>query len=169
MEYDRDAAYEEFRREVARHLEPFSADLVGVLGKLIRSAYPPRVVRIEFDIFDDGFGRGFPVRAYFFDANYDEVFVYRDGKAEYPCDVDPGLLDIPRVYPAELAERYTAADEDFDDWRAAGDTLIDWFARCWRKAGGETFTRGADIGIHDDARRFDLVRGAWNDSAKAAD
>jgi hypothetical protein len=152
---------DEFRREVARYLEPLTTDLVTVLRRLISYPYPPQVVRIEFDVFDDGFRCGFPVRAYFFDADYNEHFEYKEDKAQYPCDVDPALLDIPRVYPSHFEDRFTTADPDLDTWTAAGETLIDWFTRCWRDAGGEAFSREANIGIHDMNRRFDLVRRTW--------
>lgn len=151
-----------FQAAVQAHLERLTEQLVPVLRRLIEFPYPAEVECLDFEVFCDGFTDGFPVRAFFMDAANCEFFVYRTGDAEYPCDVDPGLLQLERVYPAQFLEPFRVPG--LDCFTLAGEALIPWFARCWVAAGGKQFSRNARIGLHDRVRRFDLVQQSWLES-----
>jgi hypothetical protein len=152
---------EQFQEEVREYLDRLTDRIVPVLKQLVEYSYVPAVKSLDFEVFCDSFAYAFPVRAFFMDEDNSEYFIYVDGKAQYPCPVDPGLLEIEGVYPAELEEMYFQQDEDLDIFTIAGETLIDWFAECWKEAGGLSFPLQAHIALHDDVRAFDLVNQKW--------
>lgn len=152
---------QEFRSGVRSLLENLDQDIEPVLVKLIAHSYPQEVVSIDFEIFTDGFTQEFPVRAFFMDSSNSEFFVYVNGKAEYPSPVDPGLLNIPHVYPEEFEDAFTESDGEFDPWHHATEVLIDWFSEQWLKAGGSTFRLKATIAPHDSAHEFNLNTSEW--------
>ncbi len=151
----------EFKSEVRTHLERLTDDLLPVLTQLVTYDFPGEVAAIAFEVFYDGFTRGFPVRAFFVDEDNSEFFVFDGDVAHYPSPVDPGLLNIEQVYPKALEKKYGSDDESFDIYTLASMELIDWFSDCWSKAGGKDFSRAAIISIHDDTQVFDLKTGAW--------
>jgi len=151
----------EFREIVRSYLEMLNEDLEEVLKKLINYQFPEEVKSLDFEIFSDGFTEGFPVRAFFMDIDNTEFFVYRDGKAEYPSPVDPGLLNINNVFPSEIEEIYEEKDEDFNSWGIATEELTEWFAIRWIDAGGGKFNLKASIAHHDSLRKYDLVQQKW--------
>jgi hypothetical protein len=150
-----------FRAGVLQHLEPLGPELEKTLSRLIQYPFVPEVEELAFEVFSDGFTGGFPVRVFFLDADGQEYFIVKDGSAEYPCDVDPDLLDIPHVFPAEWKETFTEQDEDLDTFGLATSVLIPWFAERWKAAGGCGFSRSAYISVHDHDGAFDLVQQKW--------
>lgn len=148
---------QEFSAKVQEHLHGLTSSIKPVLKELIKYNYPKEVVSLEFEIFADGFTRGFPVRAFFMDAGNSEHFVYVNGEAQYPSPVDPELLEIEHVYPYELEEKYINEDEDFDLWSIASDELIQWFSQCWKEVGGESFQLKVNIAPHDNDEVYNLV------------
>jgi hypothetical protein len=154
---------QEFKEQVAAHLDKLSTDLEHVLNKLIDFEYPSEVVSLEFEIFVDGFTQEFPVRAFFMDKDNSEHFVYIDGKAEYPSPVDPGLLDIDGVYPEELEEEYTSKDDSLDPWDIATKEIVQWFSNRWLSSGGAKFKLKANIAPHDSNHEFNLIKSEWQE------
>ena len=152
---------EEFQAGVRQHLEPLGQELEGTLGRLIRYPFVPEVKQLAFEVFSDGFTEGFPVRVFFLDAEGGEHFVEEDGRVEYPCDVDPELLDISHVFSSEWEETFTEHDENLDVFGLAAAALIPWFAERWKAAGGGDSSRGAYISVHDHDGEFDLVQQRW--------
>ena len=150
---------QEFSAKVQEHLQALTASINPVLKELIEYNYPKEVVSLEFQIFADGFTRGFPVRAFFMDSDDSEHFVYVNDEAQYPSPVAPELLEIEHVYPYELEEKYINQDEEFDLWSIATDELIQWFATCWKEVGGEPFLLKASIAPHDNDEVYNLVKG----------
>src|SRR5215213_4134807 len=104
---------EKFQSGVCAYLEPHSADLVKVLKRLIEYPFVPEINHLDFEVFGDGFVQEFPVRLFFMTEDNCEHFVYANGTAQYPCDVDPDLLNLPYVYPREFEDEFEAQDEDF--------------------------------------------------------
>lgn len=151
----------QFQEDVRKYLDRLTDQLIPVLKQLVEYSYVPEVKSLDFEVFCDGFTYGFPVRAYFMDEDNCEHFIYINGQAQYPCPINPDLLEIERVYPAELEEMYFQQDEDLDIFTVAGETLINWFVECWEKAGGLSFPLQAHIALHDDIRTFDLVHQRW--------
>jgi hypothetical protein len=151
----------EFREAVTIHLERLSPALTSVLRRLMSHPYPPEVHHLDFEVFCDGFTEGFPVRAFFMDETNCEHFVYINGKAQYPTNVDPGLLEIDGVYSRSFEKDFAARDPELDYMTEAGKTLVPWFATCWYAAGGPVFPRPAYIGLHDDSTRYDLASNRW--------
>jgi hypothetical protein len=150
-----------FTGAVTQALQPLGTSLVEALRQLVAHNYPKEVVSVDFVVFSDGFTRGFPVRAFFLDETNTEHFVPIAGRLEHPSAVDPGLLQIDRVYDNSLEASFLEEDDDLDVYTLAAEALIPWFAECWRSAGGPAFDRSATITIHDDHRVFDLVESAW--------
>lgn len=149
-----------FRSEVRTHLQNFTNDLVPVLTQLVNYDFPREVAAIAFEVFYDGFTRGFPVRAFFVDEDNSEFFVFDGDQASYPSPVDPGLLNIEQVYPETFENKYSQY-EQLDTYTLASLELIDWFTGCWNNAGGKHFSRVAVISIHDDTQVFDLKTEVW--------
>jgi hypothetical protein len=150
-----------FQQRVVEALAPHASGLVGVLRQLVEHSYPGEVRALEFEVFTDGFTDGFPVRAFFMDADNTEFFVYEDGKAQYPSPVDPELLHIERVFDLDLEHELEAVAPDADTYTLAGEALVPWFAKCWAQAGGLGFSRAATIQLHDDTRSYDLKLQRW--------
>jgi hypothetical protein len=143
----REAAWREL---VSGKLAVLTPQLTAVLQKLVQHSYPPQVASIDFEIFSDGFSEGFPVRAFFMDAENNEFFLYSGGKARYPSPVDPDLLEIDQVYAFEEEEGFEEESDELDLWAIASDELIDWFGSCWLAAGGNQLSISASIQVHDD-------------------
>lgn len=154
----------EFQQRVVAHLQPHAVALTDALRRLVQHAYPTEVRSLEFEVFPDGFTSGWPVRAFFMDGDRSEVFVFENGNAESPSPIDPGLLDLDRVYDRALEETFEESCPDSDSYTLAGEALVPWFADCWRDAGGLEFGLGATIALHDDIRAFDLRRREWVDA-----
>ena len=159
-----DSTEQKFRAAVRTHLAELEAPLTDVLRKLVAHAYPPEVFALSFEVFSDSFTDGFPARAFFMDRDNCEHFVRRDGKAAYPAPVDPGLLEIERVYPEELEEQVEEEAPEIDTWEIAGAEFIAWFSACWDRAGGAGFALCATIARHDSGTEFNLRSKAWQDS-----
>jgi len=153
----------EWRTFVVSKLAALSPPLTDVLRLLAGHSYPKEVVRIDFEIFPDGFTEGFPVRALFKDAAGTEFFEMVDGEACYPSPVDPDLLEIDAVYSEEEEAEFDG--EQIDLWVAAADELAIWFAACWSAAGGEGMRVRAVIARHDDPESgVDLATGHEDES-----
>ena len=152
---------DEFKLRVTEHLEEHTDKLVDLLKHLVSFPHVPEVRSLDFEVFCDSFTDRFPVRVYFMDADNCEYFIYENGKATYPCDVDPDLLGLDGAYGSELEEEFEERDPDLDIYTIAGEALIPWFARCWLAAGGADFPREAFIGLHDGLECFDLVKQTW--------
>src|SRR5262245_50276389 len=110
---------ERFQAEVVKCLEPLSSQLVPVLRQLVGYPFAPQVHHLDFEVFCDGFTTGFPVRAFFMDADNCEYFVYQNGKAVYPCDVDPELLQIESIYSREFEDGVSSQSEGLDHFTLA--------------------------------------------------
>lgn len=151
---------QQFRTRISEYFHKHDSSLEGALFSLINHQYPDEVAMLQFVIFPDGFTSGFPVRAFFMDKDVCEFFVYRDGEAEYPSPVDPGLLEIPFLYPEALEEE-CSDDDEFDIWSVASDELVKWFSERWKAAGGNFFKKAAIIMEHDDNRAFSLNSFEW--------
>lgn len=152
----------EFRQVVRAHLDMLDDQIVPVLGQLIAHDYPPEVIAISFEVFCDGFRSGFPIRAFFMDQTNTEFFVMINGQAEYPSPVDPGLLEIDRVFAAGLQDEFwERSGETLDTYTVAGQEAIKWFHEKWTQAGGREFSLFATIALHDDPEEFNLKTGAW--------
>lgn len=152
---------QEFSAKVQEYLNRLTSSIKPVLKELIAYDYPKEVVSLEFEVFADEFTKGFPVRAFFIDANNSEHFVHVNGEAQYPSPVAPELLEIEHVYPSKLEEKYINEDEDFDLWSIASDELIQWFSHCWKEVGGESFQLKANIAPHDNDEVYNLVSSKW--------
>ena len=154
------------RAEVARAVAPLSADLTGVLRRLIGHDYPPAVAFVEFQVFPgpSEFTEMFPVRAFFLDEENTEHFEYVHGKATYPTCVDPGLLDIRGVVPRETWHAWESRDANIDSHTVAAEAVVPWFASCWKAAGGAGFPLPAFVCLHDDPWTFDLRASRWLDA-----
>jgi hypothetical protein len=153
-------AEQTFQHQVRACLAPHRVQLSEVLGRLIQHRYPAEVAAIDFEVFSDGFTTGFPVRAFFLDRYNTEFFQFIDGKAVYPCPIDPGLLDIDSVYPEELEDELTSASPESDPWHLATEELFKWFRSCWLSAGGNKFGLYATIAHHDSSQELNLLTGA---------
>ena len=153
------APEQEFQQLVRAGLAALDADLTRALASLVRHEYPTEVLALDFEVFSDGFTRGFPVRAFFLDHQNSEFFIYVDGQATYPSPVDPGLLEIDCVYPEEIEEALTSASPESDPWHIATAELFDWFLACWRKAGGNSFRLLATLAHHDSSTELNLITG----------
>jgi hypothetical protein len=102
--------------------------------------------------FLDDFTRDFPIRAFYMDNDNREVVTYVNGKAEYPSPVDPGLLDIPYVYPVELENSLVSECKEANSWGVAAEVMIEWFSKSWLSLGGDKFSLKATYLL----RRFKL-------------
>jgi len=155
------------RDEVRRAFEPLTSALTAALERVVVQRYPQEVATVEFEVFADpsSFTCGFPVRAFFMDADNNEHFVTVNGRAEYPVDFDPDLLDIPRAVTRETWASWGRSYPDLDWYSVAAEGVVLWFAACWRAARGERCQRPAFISLHDDVWQFDLKRGRWCDVA----
>ncbi|MGD0383912.1 MAG: hypothetical protein ABSA77_10345 [Thermoguttaceae bacterium] len=152
-----------FQDGVLSYLEPLTEKLINVLHRLIEYPFVPEVSCLAFEVFYDSFSEFFPIRVFFLDEFNNEYFIHVNGQAEYPCDVNPGLLDIPSVYPHEFIKQFCAEDPNIDYFTLSSKALIPWFSKCWHIAGGGNFQRKAIIRIHDGSQYFDLIEQIWKD------
>ena len=158
-----------FRIGVRNSLAALNQQIEEALAALISHEYPPEVYALAFEVFPDSFTSGFPARAFFMDRTNTEFFLYSNGKVEYPSPIDPQLLELAQIYPAELEERFEGDAPDHDPWELATDELIYWFSARWNSAGGSSFRRVATISAHDSDREFNLISKQWQSSYAAFD
>jgi hypothetical protein len=163
------SAEQVFRQAIREGLTRLDTQIEGVLHSLIEHRYPPEVFALSFEVFGDGFTSGFPVRAFFMDRSNTEYFLWEDGQAKYPSPVDPGLLEIDRVYAEELEEELQGSAPELDAWEIASDELIQWFAKHWQHVGGASFPLVATIAPHDSSEEFNLRSSSWQPSYVAFD
>lgn len=150
----------EFQLQVHQALDRHTSSMVAVLRQVIGHDYPEQVSAVSFEVFSDGFQEGFPVHMYLMDK--EDWFLEQDSPgASRWMPVDPGLLQIDRVYGPELPASLHTAVPGADDWELATDSLIRWFGKCWIAAGGLAFGRRAWIQHHDSIFRFDLAKQDW--------
>ena len=155
-----------FRKAFAAQLRPQSAKLTATLRTLIKHLYPDDFRQLDFEL--DGmteFDRDATIGAYFFREGFNHVIESTAAAAHYPMDVADQLRKILLRFPATLARRFEVADDESWPCYAAEDEAIRWFYRGWRGAGGAKFRHRAAIGVHDVARRLNLVTGQWSDDA----
>ncbi len=158
-----------FRKSVQQSLAKLDTQIASALLSLIKHSYPPEVFALSFEVFSDGFTSGFPVRAFFMDRSNTEHFVVKDGVANYPSPIDPGLIETECVYPEELEEELETNAPDLDTWEVATEELIKWFASHWQRSGGTTFPLVATIARHDSSNEFNLKSSLWQPSYAAFD
>jgi hypothetical protein len=154
-------AEDEFRAAIRPYFDRLTPQLLPLLGALIDYSYPEEVAVLSFQIFSDGFTNRFPIRAFFIDRNNNEHFEYVDGVAKYPSPVDPGLLKVRGVYPAQFEAQFSSAAPLLDPWAVAADECVMWFSACWTRSGSYRFHRLAVIADHDAAQEFDLQSRQW--------
>ena len=156
------------RATVTRCLGPLSQRLTDVLSQMVAYRYPDGVAVLEFEVFPDpgSFTDTFPVRAFFMNDNNCEHFEYRDGKATYPCSVDPDLLNVSGVLSESAWDEIESEHPELDVCTLAAEALVLWFHSCWRGADGASLRMPAFISLHDDGYAFDLKDGIWIDIAR---
>ena len=96
----------EFGSIVQRSLERLSPRLKEVLRELIDYHYDPVVKFIRFEIFPEEFTRGFPVMAFFFDAEWNEYFETVGARQRKPCGLNGDLLLIDCVYTEQFEDEF---------------------------------------------------------------
>ena len=150
-----------FRERVREHLATLEQQFLPVLASLVSHKYPKDVAVLDFEVFSDSFTSGFPARAFFMDNSNSEFFLYVNGEAQYPCPVDPELLNVDQIYPESLESDLTTESPESDPWGLATAEFIAWFHSCWSKSGGKAFSLAATIAPHDSSEEFNLKTGQW--------
>ncbi|WP_270726349.1 hypothetical protein [Shimia sp. Alg240-R146] len=139
------AARELLKRNLAR-LDPAFAEN---LNQLLANDIPQEVFRLHFEIFDLDSDGDFPIRAFFFDEDWNEVFLTINGRFEYPAK--PELLEQHALFTSEEARRFLslagAEDNAFCDLYE--EEVIGWFGNHWSRSRGVRLTCFASIGCHD--------------------
>lgn len=132
----------EFREVYLAHLRRHSAALVEEVGRLLaRTDVSPDVTGCEVQVFPDEYGDG-----------HVSVCMYFNGRNRLVRRSDPSLYCGAVVRFAEYAQDlplYAPSSYNFDTRDATVRCVIDWFAECWRGAGGEGYRFPVSITGHD--------------------
>jgi len=151
---------QQFRTKIREYFPQQDNALEEALSQLIDYEYPDEVVALVFIVSPERFTTGFPAHVFFMDDEFNEFFVYEDGEEEYPSPVEPGLLEIPYLYPKELESEFSAG-EGVDLHVVAANEFIAWFAERWQAAGGDAFEKKAIIMAHNGNKVFSLNANKW--------
>ena len=135
----------ECRAILAQHLNSVTAQLILVLQRIIGSELPEAAASLRFEYESPHFDDGFPVMYWFND------------KRGFPISVQEVLPDIDHTIPESVIydPRYELAG--LNTWALASELFVDWFADCWRDAGGLYFRLPACLAHHDSLYAFDLI------------
>ena len=158
-----DDVAEDFKAAIREGLRAYEDSLIAVLRLVVTHNYPSEVVAVAFEVFPDSWSQGFPARAFFLDESNNEYFIYVDGETRYPSSVDSGLLNVPYIITRESEESFSRRNPDLDTFTLGAKEFIPWFAGCWKKAGGLTFTLSATIADHDSDKELNLLTNEWQD------
>lgn len=135
---------EQFQARYRRCLERASQHLIDELRKLLSIAVPDSVKGAEVQIFLGEDGLDTPT-----------AWIYYRGENNKVDHSDPSIfpgrameLSIGLENMEPFDERYFS-DEEFNGLTLAANTTKHWFAECWWKAGGWSYTVPAKVWIHD--------------------
>ena len=132
--------------ELAQHLRLLTDRCVGELRTIINGSHPPKTYLLMFVYDSMQFGREFPVMLWRFDRAGREFSNRRL------------LADEEGTVPEEILSRYESEDITPDPYRITARLFVEWFADCWRDAGGASCTFPAYLKHHDDTTSYDLKR-----------
>lgn len=144
---------DQLKDAVRAELAPLTGGVSAAIGKLTTFAYPPAVTRLDFEIFPDS---GFPVRVFFMDADNCEYFTFVEGRATYPSPIAPELFELDHAAAKTLVNTFLDMDEGLPVYEIIAETIIAWFAECWKASASAAFALDAAIALHDSRDSFDL-------------
>lgn len=132
----------EFREAYLAYLRRHSAALAGEVRRLLdRTDVSPDVTDCEVQVFPDEYGDG-----------HVSVYRYFNGRNRLVRKSDPSLYCGAVVRIADYAQDlplYDPSGYGFDTRDVTVRCVIDWFAECWRAAGGEGYRFPVTITGHD--------------------
>ena len=137
-------------RLVRTELESLTGALETELTILLASPQPEETYLLDFEVHSDGFHDEFPVMMFPMDKGVGQIGSPTPLLLHARSTVPAALLDAPEYEAAGIDTRSVAFGE-----------FVDWFAACWKRAGGNTCPYPAYICHHDDIRSFELKRGEW--------
>jgi hypothetical protein len=142
-------SHEQFSAEYGRLLERCSATAIGAISDLLKRPVPGDVTEAHVEIFLDEYG-GAPI-----------VWIYHRGRNNKVDSSDPN------IFPGKSTELLALEDlAQFDEQYfidafpgpiLAAPVLLAWFARCWQKAGGNSYTVPTTLNVHDFGQEKPLV------------
>ena len=140
----------DFRERYLSYLRRHSPTLVQEIGQLLRRTdVSPDVTNVEIQVFPDEYGDGY-VRA----------CAYFNGPNRLVRKNDPSLYCGAPVLLAEYVNDIPLYDPDsyqFDVRDITVSCVIDWFAECWRTAGGEEYRYPVVITGHEGYGSSDAI------------
>lgn len=149
---DRDRHVDEFKAAVRAHLDRLTERLTAELSAVIDAPQPPGTALLDFEAHPDELASRFSVLLFPMDRSPSQL-----GSPIYL------LTDVRPPVPKDLFDTLGASFEDVDPYAIAFRVLVDWFASCWNKAGGDRCRFPAFLCQHDDIESYDLRRGVWVD------
>ena len=132
--------------ELEPHLRRLTDRCVGELRTIINAKHPARTYLLMFVYDSMQFGREFPVMLWRFD------------RAGREFNNQKLLGDVEATVPEEILGRYESEHINPDPYRITGSLFLEWFADCWKEAGGPSCAFPAYLKHHDDTISYDLKR-----------
>jgi hypothetical protein len=136
----------ECRETIKQHLNSVSEALVPVLRRIIGSESTAVAAALRFEFESPHFDDSFPVMYWFVD------------QAGYPISVHEVLPALTQTIPESVIYDPKYEIMGLDTWAITSELFRDWFADCWKQAGGTAFPIPALLAHHDSSYAFDLTR-----------
>lgn len=152
----------EWQMIVERHFGAHRQALVAELRAIATRSYHPDVAILDFEV-SYPFGIGAELGVKLFTLGRDGWLVCAEAGDGFSGS-QALLADVPEVIPAAAMapERFQALNEALEDtYELTGKALLDWFAGCWREAGGDLGRLPAFVGFADDEESLDLRTQNW--------
>jgi hypothetical protein len=139
----------QFSARYKRELDHVSPSVIALLCSLFTRPVNPDVQFANVEVFLDEYGGAPSVWIYYRGANNRVEHTNEALFAGRSLD-----LQLPLSELAEFDERYFLSLEDgdveFPGLMLAANVLKSWFAECWWKAGGWTYSLPTTVKVHDD-------------------
>ena len=137
---DKEQLTQQYKTVVHQHLDELTDRLISELTVISHAKHDPDTYLLDFEVEMQDFTRGFPV-----------YWSPMDKEAtQLESALSLGLLaDISSTVPAEVVNSTVYEEAGVETWELGYNSLVAWFAECWRKAGGLECIYPAYIAHHD--------------------
>jgi hypothetical protein len=142
---------QQYKAIIRGHLEQLREKLVVALSEIASAEQPADMYLLDFEAQPGGFSDEFPVVYFPMDRYLTQLEL---GK--------PLLPEIHSTIPEAILEHNNFEAAGVDTWDVAFKVLAEWFAECWKQAGGLNCQYPAYICKHDSiGDSYDLRANRW--------
>lgn len=149
---------EDYKKHITSAIEESSDGIVNVLKETIKAQFNPRIERLDFEMFQNSTSLDIVMFSYTKDFNG----VYNEkGEEKYftgDKDIWEGLIYFPENDEFDFDNFNDTCEKPDTVWE---DAVVEWFGKCWDKAGGDKINIPTYIERHDTSFYFNLKSKKW--------